>query len=465
MPEIAALAPGARVASQRSLVMRFSASATTVAQALTLLAHRGLVETRPGTGTFRAADASPVAAGDTTWQTAALEITDNLQSEPNASRRFSAQGLDATLATPAPEVVDLNGGYLHHNLQPVGLMSTAIGRASRRTEAWERPPAEGIPGLRDFFAHDIGGGLSRTDILIVPGGQSGLATALRAVTQPGDPVIIESPTYPGTLAATRAAGARPVLVPLDNEGVIPVHLDEALRRSRARVVVLQPLHQNPTGGTMSPQRQAEVRQLAAEHDAFVVEDDFARHLTHADARPTPPPLVSGDSDGHVIHLRSLTKVTSPNLRIAAIAARGPVIDRIRSAFTIDHLLVPALLQYAALETVTSPGWRRSLGQLQRHLAERRKACLEDLARQESLVGPRQPPEGGYHLWLRLPPGCDADVVARAALRHGVAVTPGANYYPPGSGGARHLRISYVATPTINDLRRGLEHLAMSLATE
>jgi DNA-binding transcriptional MocR family regulator len=115
---------------------------------------------------------------------------------------------------------------------------------------------------------------------------------VRALAQPGDPVILESPTYPGTIAAAYAAALRPVPVPLDGEGMRPDYLDEALTRTRARVIVVQPLFQNPTGASLSATRQDEIRAISRRHGAFVVEDDFARHLTHADAVPVPPPMIA-----------------------------------------------------------------------------------------------------------------------------------------------------------------------------
>src|SRR5262245_651713 len=82
--------------------------------------------------------------------------------------------------------------------------------------------------------------------------------------------------------------------------------------------------QNPTGASFSVARQSDIRRIARGHGAFVIEDDFARHMTHADASAPPLPMIAGDPYGTVIQIRSLTKVTSPNLRVGALAARGPV---------------------------------------------------------------------------------------------------------------------------------------------
>jgi DNA-binding transcriptional MocR family regulator len=456
--EIALLPDGARVPTHRELVRRFAASGTTVSAALALLAQRGLIAPRPGAGTYRTG-ARPVAlAGDTSWQEAALDPAGSDGASIGALRDFQATALLQTLSTSGPDVVDLNGGYLHPGLQPLGTLATALSRAARNTEAWDRPPAGGLPELRDWFAADIGGGLGRHDILVCAAGQSALAIALRALAQPGDPVLLESPTYPGAIAAAQAAGLRPVPVPMDADGLRLDHLDQALARTRARVVIVQPLFQNPTGASVSTSRQEEILAIARRHAAFVVEDDFARHMAHADAPSAPPPMVANDPHGTVVHIRSLTKVTSPNLRVAAIAARGPVLARLRSAHLVDMLFVPAPLQLTALEVVTAPGWKRALKTLSVALAHRREMAVEAVLATFGDHALALRPRGGYHLWVSLPAHLNEEQLVPAALARGVAVTPGANYSATGTS-LRHVRISYVAAPSVSDVDDAIRRLA------
>jgi DNA-binding transcriptional MocR family regulator len=125
---------------------------------------------------------------------------------------------------------------------------------------------------------------------------------------------------------------------MDDHGLQPDALEEALSRSRARVVVVvQPLFQNPTGATVPAARQTHILEFAQRHRAIVVEDDFARYMAHSDRPPLPPAMITRDPHGSVIHIRSLTKITSPNLRVAAVAARGPVMARLRAALVIDAI--------------------------------------------------------------------------------------------------------------------------------
>ncbi|MBZ6090170.1 PLP-dependent aminotransferase family protein [Streptomyces olivaceus] len=453
--ELDRYSPGGKLPSSRALVDRFRVSPVTVSRALAQLAAEGLVVTRPGAGAFRARPrASAATAGDTSWQEVALSADGAADLVP---RSVDASGVLVSLAAPAPGVVEFNGGYLHPSLQPERAMAAALARAGRRPGAWGRPPMEGLPELREWFARGIGGAITAAEVLITAGGQSALTTALRALAPPGTAVLVESPTYPGMLAIARAAGLRPVPVPVDADGVRPALLADAFRATGARVFVCQPLCQNPTGAVLAPERRGEVLRIARAAGAFVVEDDFVRRLVHEDAGPLPAPLAADDPDGVVVHVCSLTKATSPSFRVSALAARGPVLERLRAIQVVDTFFVPRPLQEAALELVGSPAWPRHLRAISAQLKARRDAMTSALRLRLPEVALPHVPSGGYHLWLRLPEGTDELALTAAALRAGVAITPGRPYFsaePP----AAHLRLSFAAVANTGEITEGVRRL-------
>ncbi|MER7394518.1 PLP-dependent aminotransferase family protein [Streptomyces sp. NPDC000151] len=456
---------GEKLPSSRALVTRYQVSPVTVSRAIATLAAEGLVTSRPGAGVFKATARRVAGAlGDVSWQEVALSADPPHATVDTGPRGTDAAGILATLTTPPPEVIDLNGGYLHAALQPERALAAALARAGRRPGTWSRPPVEGLTELRDWFARDIGGpggSLNASDVLITAGGQSALTTALRALAAPGSPVLVESPTYPGMLAVARAAGLRPVPVPVDADGVRTDLLAEAFEATRARVFVCQPLFHNPTGTVLSPQRRTAVLDTARAAGAFVIEDDFARRLVHADSPPLPLPLAADDPDGVVVHVRSLTKAASPSLRIGALSARGPVLERLRAIQVVDSFFVPRPLQETALELVGSPAWASHLRALAGALRDRRTAVLTALTSALPTLVPHRTPHGGYHLWLRLPDGTDEHALTATALRHGVAVTAGSPYFTA-EAPAPHLRLSYVSTPGTAQLEEGIHRLHRAL---
>ncbi|WP_181516503.1 PLP-dependent aminotransferase family protein [Streptomyces sp. PsTaAH-130] len=453
--ELDRYSPGGKLPSSRALVERFRVSPVTVSRALAQLAAEGLVVTRPGAGAFRAWPRTPeTPAGDTSWQEVALSADGTADLVP---RTVDATGVTVSLAAPPPGVLEFNGGYPHPSLQPERAMAAALARAGRRPGAWGRPPLEGLPELREWFAREIGGAVTAAEVLIAAGGQAALATALRALAPPGAPVLVESPTYPGMLALARAGGLRPVPVPVDRDGVRPELLADAFRATGARVFVCQPLFQNPTGAVLAPARRAEVLGIARAAGAFVVEDDFVRRLVHADAGPLPRPLAADDPDGVVVHVGSLTKATSPSFRVSALAAHGPVLERLRAIQVVDSFFVPRPLQEAALELVGSPAWPRHLHSLSGELRERRDAMTGALALRLPELALPHIPSGGYHLWARLPEGTDDDAFSAAALRAGVALTPGRPYFsaePPAS----YVRLSFAAVAGLGEITEGVRRL-------
>lgn len=425
--ELNRYSPGGKLPSSRVLVEKYRVSPVTVSRALAQLAAEGLVVTRPGAGAFRAQPRTDTAQapGDTSWQEVSLSADAATELVPRA---VDAAGVLATLAAPPPGVVEFNGGYLHPSLQPERAMAAALARAGRRPGAWGRPPTDGLPELREWFARGLGGTIGAADVLITAGGQSALTTALRALAPPGAPVLVESPTYPGMLAIARAAGLRPVPVPVDAQGVRTELLAAAFRATGARVFVCQPLFQNPTGAVLSAERRPDVLRIAREAGAFVVEDDFARRLVHEDAGPLPRPLAADDHEGVVVHVSSLTKVTSASLRVGMLAARGPVLERLRAIHVVDNFFVPRPLQEAALELVGSPAWSRHLRSVSGELKARRDTLTAALRLGLPELALPHIPSGGYHLWLRLPDGADEAALLSASLRAGVALAPGRPYF-------------------------------------
>ncbi len=453
--ELDRYSPGGKLPSSRALVERFRVSPVTVSRALAQLAAEGLVVTRPGAGAFRTEPRTHAPApGDTSWQEVALSADAAAELVP---RTVDASGVLATLAAPPPGVVEFNGGYLHPSLQPERAMAAALARAGRRPGAWSRPPADGLPELREWFARGLGGSIGAADVLITAGGQSALTTALRALAPPGAPVLVESPTYPGMLAIARAAGLRPVPVPVDAQGVRPDLLAAAFRATGARLFVCQPLFQNPTGAVLSAERRPDVLRIAREAGAFVVEDDFARRMAHDDAGPLPSPLAADDHDGVVVHVSSLTKVTSASLRVGMLAARGPVSERLRAIHVVDTFFVPRPLQEAALELVGAPAWSRHLRTVATELTARREAMAVALRAGLPELSLPHIPAGGYHLWLRLPDGTDESALLSAALRAGVALAPGRPYFcaePP----AGYLRLSFAGVAGTSEIAEGVRRL-------
>ena len=340
---------------------------------------------------------------------------------------------------PAPQAKALNIGYLPEESLPLALLAAAGSRALRRPGIWARVPIEGLEALRAWFADETGGAFAANEVTICPGTQAANAAAFRALAQAGDPVLVESPTYSGAIAAALAAGLRLVPIPTDAEGVRPDLLEEAFERTGARVLYCQPTFANPTGAVLSPSRRADVLQVVERAGAFLIEDDWARDFS-LEGDP-PPPMARSDPNGHVVYVRSLSKCAAPGLRIGAICARGAALERLRMARLVDDFSVPGLMQETAVQLVTAPNWPKHLKALRADLRERRDQLATAVRRHLGAKALRHVPSGGLHLWVALPAGASDDRTAREAAVRGVLVSAGRHWFPA-EAPAPHLRLSF-----------------------
>lgn len=416
----------------------------TVSRAIGRLVAEGVLVTEAGRGTF-AARRPGRREPDTSWQTVAL-----------GEAPVDSRPVAALLQPAAPGTLMLSSGYPSADLQPLAALAAAAARAARRPGGWALAPPAGLPELRQLLATPMGA--DADDVLVVPGGQAGLSTAMRALTRPGSAVLVEVPTYLGAVAAARAAGLRPVPVPTDGDGVRADLLPDAFARSGARLLYLQPTYANPTGAVLAPERRMQVLAAARQAGAFVLEDDWARYL--ALDGPAPPPLLHDDNDGRVVHLSSLSKASAPSLRIGALVARGPAVARLAALRTVDDFAIARPLQETALELLGNPAWPRHLAQLSRALRTRRDHLADELRRNLPDLAPVRVPHGGLHLWLTLPAHLDDLEVTERARSRQLLVSAGRPYYvtePPGP----RLRVSFAAANP-NQLSTGVQILVQAL---
>lgn len=404
----------------------------TVQKALRTLVGQGVVESRPGVGTFvRAIPA--VRPHDYGWQTAALGAPHRLPPPSGAMR------------TTSNDVISLHSGYPDRELLPERLVRSALTRAARGDAALSRPPAAGMPDLQAWFAAELGArttpGLAppvASDVVILPGSQNGLSTLFRALVGAGRPLLVESPTYWGAILAAAQVGVQLIPVPSGPQGPDPDELDRAFTQTGARAFYAQPSFANPSGAQWSPALAGTVIDIVRERGAFLVEDDWA-HDFGIDADVVP--VASRDDSGHVVYLRSLTKSVSPAIRVAGLVARGPARERILADTQAQAMYVSGVLQAAALDVVTQPAWQTHLRSLRGQLAARRDLLVAALREHAPSAQLDAVPRGGLNLWLRLPDETDLEQLARGCEARGVVIAVGDDWFPAEPVG-RYLRLNY-----------------------
>ena len=430
---IATAPPGARLPSTRSLVSQFEASPVTVQKALRTLIGEGMIEARPGVGTFVRA-VRPARPGDYSWQTAALGPVQHRMALPSSALRAASN-----------DVIALHSGYPDQELLPDRLVRAAFTRAGRSDAALNRPPAAGMPALQSWFAAELASvtppGIAApnaTDVVILPGSQNGLSTLFRTLVGAGKPLLIESPTYWGAIVAAAQVGVQLVPVPSGPGGPNPADLQRAFEQTGARAFYAQPNFANPHGAQWSPGLGESVLGIVRSHGAFLIEDDWAHDFG---ITATSLPLAARDDSGHVVYIRSLTKSVSPAVRVAGLIARGPALERIRTDSQAQAMYVSGVLQSVALDVVTDPGWKTHLRNLRQQLTGRRDLLAESLREHVPEAHLEALPRGGLNLWLQLPAETNLSVLARECEARSVVIAAGDDWFPAEPAG-RFLRLNY-----------------------
>lgn len=374
----------------------------------------------------------------------------------------------------AEGVISLGSGDAHPGILPDLTAEAQEALTAWRAETLQYAPRPGLPVLRETVAELMAGdgaAVAPSEVQIVNGAKHGLELVCRLLLEPGDSVVVTAPTYFTALPIFRDCGAGFVEVGRDGEGLDVDELDETLTRlARAgerlpKLIYEVPDFHNPTGVTLSRARREALLGLAARHGIVVVEDSPYREMRFTDRRE---PLLKALDPERVILLGTFSKLVAPGLRIGWVAADTALLERMAQAKT-DGGSCPLT------QRIIAEFCRR--GRLQGHIERvratygaHRDRMLAALARELPEVSARVP-EGGYYVWLALPPGIDADRIEARAEAEGVVVLSGSRFFAEGAVGPSNrppptgfLRLAYsFAAP--DEIDEGVRRLAVAIRGE
>ena len=287
--------------------------------------------------------------------------------------------------------------------------------------------------LREALAQWMARGGIRTtaeQVVVLHGSQQGLDLVARVLLEPGDEVVVESPTYLGALQVFRGAGARLLPIALDEEGMRIDLLEQTLARHRPKFIYTLPTYQNPAGVTMSLARRHALLALAARYGVPIVEDDPYGELHYGDE--PPPRLAALDRRGLVIYLSTMSKLFLPGLRLGWLAAPPPVVEAVTLARQNSDVHPNSVTQHI-LHTFLTRGWlAEHVAALRPAYQSRRDAMLAALDRMAPVGMTWSAPAGGYFIWCQLPGGMRAQTLAVEAAREGVTFVAGDAFSPNGT---------------------------------
>ena len=323
----------------------------------------------------------------------------------------------------------------------------------------------GYEGLRGLLIEKIqdsdGVPLELEQIVLTSGSAQALSLACFAFLAPRDVVIVEAPTFAGSLRAIRSYGADLAVVPVDEHGLDVDNLEDLLERltereRRPKLLYTIPNFHNPTGVTLSLRRRERLAALAARYRFVIVEDDAYGDLRYEGA-PLPS-LLSLDEAGLVVKMGSFSKIAAAGLRLGWAAGDAEAIAALTS---VRHDMgTSAFIARTVYHFAKDGRLATHVDGLIEHYRRKRDAMLDALDEHCAGYASWRRPEGGFFVWLTLPSGVTARKLGAHAADEGVGFVAGGAFYDA-NGGERSLRLAFSHLP-LGDIERGVAGLGRAL---
>src|SRR5215472_16935643 len=359
-----------------------------------------------------------------------------------------------------PEIVSLAGGSPYVAALPLDAVGDMIGQliAGQGATALQYCTAQGDAGLRERICDVMALEQIRAhpdEVVVTVGSQQVLDLMARIFIDPGDVVLVEAPSYVGALGAFASYQADMVHVAMDDDGLIPEALEEAIRRvaatgRRAKFLYNVPNFHNPAGVTLAAGRRHRILDICHRAGLLGFDGDPIRALR------------ADDADG-VVYLGTFSKTFAAGVRVGWAVAPTAIREKLILAAESAVLCHSSFSQLTVREYLTTQPWLEQVKDFRELYRERRDATLNAL---DTMMPPGcrwTRPGGGFYVWLKLPDGVNAKAMLPRAISARVAYVPGTGFYADGSG-SQYARLCY-SLPDPGRINEGVRRLAAVIETE
>ncbi|MEI6845009.1 MAG: PLP-dependent aminotransferase family protein [Actinomycetes bacterium] len=362
-----------------------------------------------------------------------------------------------------PEIVSLAGGMPNLSALPMDMMASVVSDLilTNGAEALQYGSGQGHPLLREQICDVMaleGIRANPDDIIVTTGSQQALDLISRIFIDPGDVVLVEAPSYVGALGTFHQYEAQVIHVELDEQGLVPQALRDAITTVRGagkkiKFLYLIPNYQNPTGALLPADRRTEILEICRDAGIFVVEDNPYGLLGFD--RPSPNAMRAQDSE-NVIYLGTFSKTIAPGLRVGWALVPPSLKEKLVIASESSILCPSNFTQLTISRYLADQPWRDQIASFCDLYKVRRDAMLESLDKYFPASATWTKPGGGFYVWVNLPPEIDTKLMVPKAIVAKVAYVPGTAFYADGYG-TWAMRLSF-CHPTPERIRDGIKAL-------
>jgi len=389
----------------------------------------------------------------------------------NRAALMQASEIRALFAVASrPEIVSLAGGMPNLSALPMEIMADVVDKLIKENgaEALQYGSGQGHPKLREQICDVMaleGIKAHPDDVIITTGSQQALDLISRIFINPGDVVLVEAPSYVGALGTFKQYEANVVHVAMDDNGMVPEALRAAIATVRKsgqeiKFLYLIPNYQNPAGVLLSAERRTEILEICASEKIFIVEDNPYGLLGFE--RPSPDAMRAKDSE-NVIYLGSFSKTIAPGFRVGWALVPQSLKEKLVIAAESSILCPSNFTQLSISGYLADQPWRDQIASFCKLYKVRRDAMLESLEAHFPAGATWTKPEGGFYVWVTLPPEIDTTALMPKAIAAKVAYVPGTAFYADGFG-SWSMRLAY-CYPTPERIREGVKALGGVIKTE
>ncbi|MFW5904146.1 MAG: PLP-dependent aminotransferase family protein [Candidatus Saliniplasma sp.] len=373
--------------------------------------------------------------------------------------------------TQKPGIISFAGGLPNPDAFPVESTRRLINELmdNMPESVLQYGSTEGITPLREVLAEEMTGrgmDVDKENILITHGSQQALDLISKILLNPGDTIVVGSPTYLGATGAFRAFQGNMETVPVREDGMDMDLLEEKLTKlekegCKTKFLYLVPTFQNPSGSTIPGDKRRKLLDIASEHDILVVEDSPYSYLRY-EGSPQPH-LMSLDDEDRVVRLQTFSKILAPGFRIAWCVGPKEFIDKMVIAKQATDLCTNPFGQYVAYKYVSEGVLDEHLEFIKKLYNEKRLAMLDAMEKHMPDYVEWNRPEGGMFIWAKLPENIDTREMFEKAVKEKVAYVVGDAFYVEDNG-HNTMRLNFTHSSE-EEIWTGIERLANVIREE